>query len=110
SFQALRIEVNQELAEIERGLEQAAALLAPGGRLVAVSFHSLEDRMVKRFMQTATGRTAGPSRHDPSGIVPVAAARFAALTKGVITPGEAEIAANPRARSARLRAIERRAA
>ncbi|MDD2861768.1 MAG: 16S rRNA (cytosine(1402)-N(4))-methyltransferase RsmH, partial [Acidiphilium sp.] len=63
SFQALRIEVNQELAEIERGLEQAAALLAPGGRLVAVSFHSLEDRMVKRFMQAATGRTAGPSRH-----------------------------------------------
>ncbi|MEE3500849.1 16S rRNA (cytosine(1402)-N(4))-methyltransferase RsmH [Acidiphilium acidophilum] len=110
SFQALRIEVNQELAEIERGLEQAAALLAPGGRLVAVSFHSLEDRMVKRFMQTATGRTAGPSRHDPSGIIPAAAARFAALTKGVITPGDAEIAANPRARSARLRAIERRAA
>jgi len=110
SFQALRIEVNQELAEIERGLAQAAALLAPGGRLVAVSFHSLEDRMVKRFMQEATGRTAGASRHDPSSIVAAAAPSFAALTKGVVTPSEAEIAANPRARSARLRAIERLAA
>lgn len=110
SFQALRIEVNQELAEIERGLAQAAALLAPGGRLVAVSFHSLEDRMVKRFMQEATGRTAGASRHDPSSIVATAAPSFAALTKGVVTPSEAEIAANPRARSARLRAIERLAA
>jgi len=110
SFQALRIEVNQELAEIERGLAQAAALLAPGGRLVAVSFHSLEDRMVKRFMQDAAGRTAGASRHDPSSIIATAAPSFAALTKGVVTPSEAEIAANPRARSARLRAIERLAA
>jgi 16S rRNA (cytosine1402-N4)-methyltransferase len=110
SFQALRIEVNQELAEIERGLAQAASLLAPQGRLVAVSFHSLEDRMVKRFMQEATGRTAGASRHDPSSIVPMAPARFAAVTKGVVTPGDAEVAANPRARSARLRAIERLAA
>ncbi|MDD2875719.1 MAG: 16S rRNA (cytosine(1402)-N(4))-methyltransferase RsmH [Acidiphilium sp.] len=107
SFQALRIEVNQELAEIERGLAQAAALLAPGGRLVAVSFHSLEDRMVKRFMQDATGRTAAPSRHDPSGLAPAAVPRFAPLTKRVVTPGDAEIEANPRARSARLRAIER---
>jgi 16S rRNA (cytosine1402-N4)-methyltransferase len=110
SFQALRIEVNQELAEIERGLAQAASLLAPGGRLVAVSFHSLEDRMVKRFMQAASGRTAGPSRHDPSSILPTALADFKPLTKGVITPGDAEVAANPRARSARLRAIERVAA
>jgi 16S rRNA (cytosine1402-N4)-methyltransferase len=110
SFQALRIEVNQELAEIERGLVQAASLLAPQGRLVAVSFHSLEDRMVKRFMQEATGRTAGASRHDPSSIIPTATPRFAALTKGVVTPGDGEIAANPRARSARLRAIERVAA
>jgi 16S rRNA (cytosine1402-N4)-methyltransferase len=110
SFQALRIEVNQELAEIERGLAQAASLLAQGGRLVAVSFHSLEDRMVKRFMQAASGRTAGPSRHDPSSILPAALADFKPLTKGVITPGDAEVAANPRARSARLRAIERVAA
>lgn len=107
SFQALRIEVNQELAEIERGLEAAAGLLAPGGRLVAVSFHSLEDRIVKRFMSAAAGRMAAPSRHDPSQITPREAPRFRALTRGVVTPGAAEIAANPRARSARLRGIER---
>jgi 16S rRNA (cytosine1402-N4)-methyltransferase len=108
SFQALRIEVNQELAEIERGLEAAASLLAPGGRLVAVSFHSLEDRIVKRFMNVATGHVAAPSRHDPSGLArPAAAPRFRALTRGVVTPGEAETLANPRARSARLRGIER---
>ena len=110
SFQALRIEVNQELAEIERGLEAAASLLAPGGRLVAVSFHSLEDRIVKRFMNAATGHVAAPSRHDPSGLARPAAPRFRALTRGVVTPGEAETAANPRARSARLRGIERLAA
>ncbi|UNC14770.1 16S rRNA (cytosine(1402)-N(4))-methyltransferase RsmH [Acidiphilium multivorum] len=111
SFQALRIEVNQELAEIERALEAAASLLAPGGRLVAVSFHSLEDRIVKRFMNAATGHVAAPSRHDPSGLARQAAApRFRALTRGVVTPGEAETAANPRARSARLRGIERLAA
>ncbi|HQT72947.1 MAG: 16S rRNA (cytosine(1402)-N(4))-methyltransferase [Acidiphilium sp. 37-67-22] len=111
SFQALRIEVNQELAEIERGLEAASSLLAPGGRLVAVSFHSLEDRIVKRFMNAATGHVAAPSRHDPSGLArPASAPRFSALTRGVVTPGEAEAAANPRARSARLRGIERFAA
>ncbi|MCF3945546.1 16S rRNA (cytosine(1402)-N(4))-methyltransferase RsmH [Acidiphilium sp. AL] len=110
SFQALRIEVNQELAEIERGLAQAATLLAPGGRLVAVSFHSLEDRVVKRFMNAACGRIASPSRHDPSGLTARAKPAFRSLTKGVVTPGAAEAAANPRARSARLRAIERLAA
>ncbi|HEX7389267.1 MAG TPA: 16S rRNA (cytosine(1402)-N(4))-methyltransferase RsmH [Acidiphilium sp.] len=110
SFQALRIEVNQELADIERGLSDAAALLAPGGRLVAVSFHSLEDRLVKRFMNTACGRAPAPSRHDPLGLMPEEAPGFRLLTKGVVTPGEAESAANPRARSARLRAIERIAA
>ena len=107
SFQALRIEVNQELAEIERGLEQAASLLAPGGRLVAVSFHSLEDRMVKRFMNAAAGRVAAPSRHDPMGLGPRDAAGFRALTRAAVIPGGAEIARNPRARSARMRAIER---
>ena len=110
SFQALRIEVNQELAEIERGLAQASALLAPGGRLVVVSFHSLEDRVVKRFMNAACGRVSAPSRHDPSGLAPQAKPGFRVLTKGVVTPGATEAAANPRARSARLRAIERLAA
>ena len=65
SFQALRIRVNDELGEVERALAQAAELLAPGGRLVVVSFHSGEDRIVKRFMTEAAGRTPGPSRHQP---------------------------------------------
>ena len=67
SFQALRIRVNDELGEIERALAQAAELLAPGGRLVVVSFHSLEDRLIKRFMVEAAGRAPAPSRHDPAG-------------------------------------------
>ncbi|MDQ2801870.1 MAG: 16S rRNA (cytosine(1402)-N(4))-methyltransferase RsmH, partial [Pseudomonadota bacterium] len=69
SFQALRIRVNDELAEIERALEQAAGLLTAGGRLVVLSFHSLEDRIVKRFMGNVAGRTSAPSRHDPRGLV-----------------------------------------
>ena len=68
SFQALRIRVNDELGEIERALDQASRLLAPGGRLVVVSFHSLEDRIVKRFMGEAAGRSPAPSRHDPRGL------------------------------------------
>ncbi|GAC1347922.1 MAG: 16S rRNA (cytosine(1402)-N(4))-methyltransferase RsmH [Acetobacteraceae bacterium] len=107
SFQALRIRVNDELGEIERGLAAAAGLLAPGGRLVVVSFHSLEDRLVKRFMLEAAGRTPAPSRHDPGGLRDRAAPRFALLTRGAERPGEAELHANPRARSARLRALAR---
>ena len=107
SFQALRIRVNDELGEIERGLAAAAGLLAPGGRLVVVSFHSLEDRLVKRFMQDAAGRTPAPSRHDPGGLQPRANPRFALLTRNAERPGDAELRANPRARSARLRALAR---
>jgi 16S rRNA (cytosine1402-N4)-methyltransferase len=110
SFQALRIRVNDELGEIERGLAQAARLLAPGGRLVVVSFHSLEDRIVKRFMQAAAGREPRPSRHDPSRLVASrepAVHGFRLLTPRPLRPTEGEVAANPRARSARLRAIER---
>ena len=107
SFQALRIRVNDELGEIERGLEQAARLLGPGGRLVVVAFHSLEDRLVKRFMVEATGRAPAPSRHDPSGLLDRAAAAWRLLTPRAVRPGAAETHANPRARSARLRAIER---
>jgi 16S rRNA (cytosine1402-N4)-methyltransferase len=108
SFQALRLRVNDELGEIERGLAQAAALLNPGGRIVVVSFHSLEDRIVKRFMTEVSGRLPAPSRHDPRGLKPgsAAAARFRLVTPKALRPGAAEIAANPRARSARLRAIE----
>lgn len=107
SFQALRIRVNDELGEIARGLEAAARLLAPGGRLVVVSFHSLEDRIVKRFMVEAAGRTPAPSRHDPGGLVPRAAPRFRLLTPRAVRPGAAETHPNPRSRSARLRALER---
>ncbi len=114
SFQALRISVNDELGEIERGLAQAVELLGPGGKVVVVSFHSLEDRIVKRFMTAITGRAPAPSRHDPRGMMgpertgreTAAAARFRLLTTKAIRPGAAEVAANPRARSARLRAIE----
>ena len=97
SFQALRIRVNDELGEIERGLQAAADLLAPGGRLVVVSFHSLEDRLVKRFMQDAAGRAAGPSRHDPAGLRNRQAPRFALLTHKAERPSDAETRRNPRA-------------
>jgi 16S rRNA (cytosine1402-N4)-methyltransferase len=107
SFQALRIRVNDELGQIERGLDQAASLLAPGGRLVVVSFHSLEDRIVKRFMADAAGRTPAPSRHDPRGLAARPASAFRLLHARPRRPSEAETAINPRARSARLRAIER---
>ena len=107
SFQALRIRVNDELGQIERALVQAASLLAPGGRLVVVSFHSLEDRLVKRFMTEACGRTPAPSRHDPRGLLEREVAGFRLLTPKAVRPGDAEAQANPRARSGRLRALQR---
>ncbi len=107
SFQALRIRVNDELGEIQRGLVQASELLTPGGRMIVVSFHSLEDRLVKRFMTDVTGHAPSPSRHDPRGLAAREAPRFRLLTARPLRPGAAEIAANPRSRSARLRALER---
>ena len=107
SFQALRLAVNDELGEVERGMDAAARLLAPGGRLVVVAFHSLEDRIAKRFMAGAAGRAGGASRHDPGALTARAAPRFRLITPRALRPGEAETAANPRARSARLRALER---
>ena len=108
SFQALRLAVNDELGEVERGLDGARALLAPGGRLVVVAFHSLEDRIVKRFMQRAAGRQGGASRHDPAALRgPAPAAGFRLLTPRALRPTEAETRGNPRARSARLRALQR---
>ncbi len=110
SFQALRIKVNDELGQIERGLAQACCLLRPAGRLVVVSFHSLEDRIVKRFMLDAAGRAPAPSRHDPRGLGRAdrdAAAAFRLAANRAMRPGESETRRNPRARSAKLRTLER---
>jgi 16S rRNA (cytosine1402-N4)-methyltransferase len=106
AFQALRIAVNDELGELERGLAAAEAVLAPGGRLAVVSFHSLEDRAVKEFVRARAGRTPSPSRHAP----PRADERETTLrdlTRRPVLPTESEVAANPRARSARLRVAEK---
>jgi 16S rRNA (cytosine1402-N4)-methyltransferase len=108
SFQALRIAVNDELGEVERGLAAAMELLAPGGRLVVVAFHSLEDRIVKRAFADAAGRAGAASRHDPAALLPRAVPDFALLHQRALRPGEAECHANPRSRSARLRGLERR--
>ncbi|HEY4043842.1 MAG TPA: 16S rRNA (cytosine(1402)-N(4))-methyltransferase RsmH [Rhodopila sp.] len=107
SFQALRIKVNDELHQIEAALEQAAGLLSPGGRLVVVAFHSLEDRIVKRFMTQAAGRTGSPSRHDPAGLKTRDAPIFRLLTARAVRPSATEAKHNPRSGSARLRALER---
>lgn len=106
TFQALRILVNDELGELERGLVAAEALLAPEGRLAVVSFHSLEDRTVKQFLVERCGGEANPSRHLP----PAHGKRaptFHWLRRGAAKPSDAEVATNPRARSARLRAAVR---
>lgn len=103
SFQALRIAVNEELTELEAGLAAAEKILKSGGRLAVVTFHSLEDRIVKSFFTARAGRLPGGSRHAP----PVAggpAPTFELPFKGAMEPGDAELAANPRARSAKLRA------
>ncbi|MEO1329183.1 MAG: 16S rRNA (cytosine(1402)-N(4))-methyltransferase RsmH [Pseudomonadota bacterium] len=108
TFQALRIAVNAEFDELVAGLEAAERALAPGGVLAVVTFHSLEDRIVKRYFQEAAGRTPGGSRHEPD--INRGPARFELTTKGAVAPSEAEIAGNPRARSAKLRAGRRTAA
>lgn len=105
-FQALRIAVNDELGELARGLEAAEATLSPGGRLVVVTFHSLEDRIVKAFMTERTGNAPGGSRHAPVA-VETRKPSFDLMFKGAREAGETELAANPRARSARLRAAIR---
>jgi 16S rRNA (cytosine1402-N4)-methyltransferase len=105
-FQALRIAVNDELGELERGLEAAEATLAPGGRLVVVTFHSLEDRMVKAFLTERTGNAPGGSRHAPVA-VETRKPSFDLLFKGAREAGEPELASNPRARSAKIRAAVR---
>jgi len=106
TFQALRIAVNDELGELDRGLAAAEQLLAPGGRLAVVSFHSLEDRRVKEFLHRRSVAAPAASRHRPArpGIAPPS---FRLLSRRVARASAAEIARNPRARAARLRAAER---
>ena len=108
SFQAIRIHVNAELDELNAGLAAAEQLLAPGGRLAVVSFHSLEDRIVKQFLREAGGALGKASRHLPQ-VAPAAAPTFAEIAKAV-RPTAAETARNPRARSATLRSAVRTSA
>lgn len=105
SFQALRIAVNDELGELARGLAAAEAALSPGGLLAVVTFHSLEDRLVKRFLQLRSGAAPGVSRHapEPEAVEPA----FALVTRKAVEAGADEVALNPRARSARLRIARR---
>ncbi len=105
SFQAIRIHVNAELDELAAGLDAAELLLRPGGKLAVVSFHSLEDRIVKQFLRDASGALGNQSRHMPQS-APEFAPTFAQVSKAA-RPSEAELARNPRARSATLRAATR---
>ncbi|WP_309607043.1 16S rRNA (cytosine(1402)-N(4))-methyltransferase RsmH [Phenylobacterium sp.] len=106
SFQAIRIAVNEELAELEAGLVAAESALKVGGRLCVVTFHSLEDRIVKTFLAVRAGKTPGGSRHAPP-VETTAAPSFQLSFNGARTASAAELAANPRARSAKLRAAVR---
>ena len=105
TFQALRIAVNDELDELDRGLAAAERLLEPGGRLAVVAFHSLEDRRVKDFLRRRSADAPRASRHAPATRGP--APSFRLVTRKPVAPSADEIARNPRARSARLRAAER---
>ena len=105
SFQAIRIEINEELDEIRQALAAAETCLNPGGILAVVSFHSLEDRIVKRFMRERSDAAPRPSRHVPD--IERPAPSFSLITRRPITPGASETETNPRARSARLRVAMR---
>jgi 16S rRNA (cytosine1402-N4)-methyltransferase len=106
TFQAIRIWINDELNELTRALEAAESLLASGGRLIVVTFHSLEDVIVKKFMAKKSGKVDSVSRYMPANqdkVVP----SFNILTKNAVKPSDEEIRKNPRARSAKLRAAEK---
>jgi len=105
SFQALRIAVNTEFDELVEGLMAAERILKPGGLLAVVSFHSLEDRIVKRFLQERSGRAAGGNRYAPG--IDADPARFETLTRKPVGPDDDELAVNPRSRSALLRIARR---
>ncbi|MCA3449072.1 MAG: 16S rRNA (cytosine(1402)-N(4))-methyltransferase RsmH [Rhodobacter sp.] len=108
SFQAIRIAVNAELTELAEGLVAAERALKPGGRLAVVTFHSLEDRIVKQFFLQRSGGQANANRHAPA--TGADAPRFTLLTRRSIVPDDQELAENPRSRSARLRVAQRTAA
>jgi len=108
TFQALRIAVNDEYGELARGLEAAERALTPGGLLAVVSFHSVEDRMVKRFLQLRSGRMGQGNRYAPE--AEAEAPTFEAVTRKAVEADDSELALNPRARSARLRVARRTAA
>ncbi len=108
TFQALRIAVNDEMGELERALESAAAILKPGGCFVVVSFHSLEDGAVKRFFREKSGKSARGSRYFPE-ILSGEGPFFEMVTSRAIFPSERELKENPRSRSARLRCARRAA-
>jgi len=105
TFQALRIFVNRELDELAEALAASERILGEGGRLVVIAFHSLEDRIVKRFLAERSAKRGGGSRHRPEATGP--ATTFELLTRGAVRPGDDEVRRNPRARSARLRAARR---
>lgn len=105
TFQAIRIQVNRELEELESGLEQALEVLSPGGRLVVISFHSIEDRIVKRFLRRHAQGEAPPRRLPVTGATTAGRLR---IIGGLVRPSARECQHNPRARSARLRVAERR--
>lgn len=107
TFQALRIAVNDELGELEAALDAAERVLKPGGRLAVVTFHSLEDRIVKQFLADRAGKSPGGSRHAPASRPPPPT--FTLVTRKAVAASEAESRANPRARSAKLRAAARTA-
>jgi 16S rRNA (cytosine1402-N4)-methyltransferase len=107
TFQGLRIFVNDELGELERGLAGAEKILRPGGRLLVVTFHSLEDRIVKRFMAERSGKSDQGSRYLPQKNIQVSPPSFRIVNSRPLTPQKGELDVNPRARSARLRAAIR---
>lgn len=110
TFQAIRIHVNDELGELERGLDAAEILLAPGGRLAVVSFHSLEDRITKEFLRSRSGGQPSGSRHMPATEPLRDEPVFHLVKRGAVKPSHEEETRNPRSRSARLRIAERTAA
>jgi len=105
SFQALRIAVNNEYGELYEGLMAAERALKPGGKLAVVTFHSVEDRMVKRFLTARGGRAANANRYAPETVQ--AAAQFTLKSRKAIGPDADELAVNPRSRSAKLRVAVR---